>query len=148
MSPELFARTLNGREYGSEITSDEEATAKAAGLVVVFGASDDLVELRGAIDEELGACDGTTFRVCGDGILNSWPDSGNRDLQFSEDEAEDYFKRKAAGFKTIEAVWSPAGEEKSWAYKTDIPHAKFDIVEGDEVYCTGIVFALKDVVQA
>lgn len=70
MTPQEFAALLNGREYGEEITREEEALAKAHGLVVVFG--------------------------------------------------------------------------YSWIYQTDIPHATFEIVEGDDPYCRGIVFALAD----
>lgn len=45
---------LNGRQYGSEMTKDEEREAKNANLVVVFGASDDLMEFRGAVNDEWG----------------------------------------------------------------------------------------------
>lgn len=49
---------LNGREYGDEITREEEAMAKAHGLVVVFGYSDDNMEFCGAITDEVGCYDG------------------------------------------------------------------------------------------
>ncbi len=62
MNAKQLAAQLNGREYGSEITKEEEAAAKKAGLVVVYGASDDLVELRGAIEEEVGAYDMLKYR--------------------------------------------------------------------------------------
>ena len=42
-----FANRLNGREYGQELTPAEAQRAKEAGIVVVFGASDDLMEFRG-----------------------------------------------------------------------------------------------------
>ena len=45
---------LNGRSYRNEITSSEEKLAKENNLVVVYGASDDLVELAGAMSEEFG----------------------------------------------------------------------------------------------
>lgn len=144
MNASELAAILNGREYGSEITKAEEAQAKAAGLVVVFGYSDDNVELRGAIEDEIGAYDGTTFRVCSYGLLPNWP--ADSDEGWSENEAEEYFRRKLAGFTTIEAVWCPDGDEgMSWAYHTEIPHATFDVMEDGEVYCRGIVFALADV---
>lgn len=49
MTKESLAAILNGRTYGDEITKEEEAQAKAAELVVIYGASDDLVEFGGAI---------------------------------------------------------------------------------------------------
>ena len=58
MTLKQFAEILNGREYGCEITKEEEALAKELGFVVVFGYSDDNVELRGAIDDEIGCYNG------------------------------------------------------------------------------------------
>lgn len=55
MNAKEFAAMLNGREYRREITKAEEKEAKAAGLIVAFGASDDNLELRGAVDDEIGA---------------------------------------------------------------------------------------------
>lgn len=58
MTLKEFAEMLGERSYGSEITKEEEALAKELGFVVVFGYSDDCMELRGAIDDELGCFDG------------------------------------------------------------------------------------------
>ena len=140
MTPREFAARLHGREYGRESTPQDMADAKAAGLVVVYGASDDLMEFYGCINDELGVIDGGTARICADGLLLDW-ESVERD---DEAVAEDYFKRKAAGFKTIDALWAPAGLDVSWAYRTEIPHATFDVVEDGEVYCIGLVFAMAD----
>lgn len=140
---EELAAVLTGREYGSEITSVEISCAKAAGLVVVFGYSDDNVELRGAIDEEIGAYNGTTIRVTPSGIFPEW-ETFFEDHQY-ESEFESYFVAKRAGFREIEACWAAEGGY-SWTFKTDIPHATFEIVEDGEPYCRGIVFALADVV--
>ena len=58
MAKEQLAAKLNGRQYGNEITREEEQTAKENNLVVIFGASDDLCEMRGAIDDEFDCYDG------------------------------------------------------------------------------------------
>ena len=58
MTLKEFAQMLDGREYGHEITKEEEILAKELGFVVVFGYSDDNAELRGAIDDEIGCFDG------------------------------------------------------------------------------------------
>ena len=42
------------------------------------------------------------------------------------------------GEKYIDAVWCEDGYD--WTYRTNIPHATFDIYEGSETYCRGIVF--------
>ena len=34
--------------------------------------------------------------------------------------------------------------EYAWIYRTEIPHACFDILENGEKYCKGIVFSLND----
>lgn len=58
MTKEQLAERLNGRQYGGELNREEEKLAKESGLVVIFGASDDLCEMRGAIDDEFGCYDG------------------------------------------------------------------------------------------
>jgi hypothetical protein len=60
---EALARRLNGREYGTEITSDEEAAARKCGLVVAFGAPDDLIEFRGAFNDERDCYEGGEFLI-------------------------------------------------------------------------------------
>jgi hypothetical protein len=140
MNAQQMAEQLTGRTYPLRITKEEAAQAKAAGLVIVYGASDDLMEFEGAINEELGAYDGTTARVSPLGLLKAW-----EDVEGDEETFEAYFKQKAAGFKEIEAVWSHEDmPDTSWRYKTDIPHAVFDVMEDGDIYCRGIVFALAD----
>ena len=56
-----FAKKLNGRQYLNELTKEDEAYARENGIVVVYGQSDDLMEVRGAIDEEFCCYDGGTF---------------------------------------------------------------------------------------
>lgn len=143
ITKESLAALLTGREYREEMSKLEEAQAKAAGLVVVFGWSDDSVELRGAIDDEVGAYDGTTLRVTPLGALPAW-DSVDHD---DEAEAERYFEKKRAGFREVEAQWSTV-PGYSWTFKTEIPHATFEVVEDGEPYCRGIVFALADATAA
>ena len=138
MTPAQLAATLSGREYLHEITASEEAAAKAAGLVVVFGASDDLMEFRGAISDEQGAYEGHTARLSTSGLLKRWEEVDKDD----EDEMEAYFKAKLGGFREIEAQWDSEGY--SWTFRTDIPHATFEIVDDGDRYCRGIVFSLSD----
>lgn len=45
--------------------------------------------------------------------------------------------------KYIDAVWCDG--EYSWTYKTNIPHATFDVYECGEKYCRGIVFDIREV---
>ena len=134
MTKEELAGMLNGREYGNEITKPEERLAKEDGLVVVFGYSDDNVELRGAIKEEVGSYDGGSVFVIPAGLLENKCD----------DENCPYFEAEKANAHKIDALWC-AEEGYSWTYKTNIPHATFEIQEGGDPYCRGIVFSLEDV---
>ena len=82
-----MARRLNGNQYLNEITGDEECIAKESNLVIVFGYSDDCIEFRGAIEDELCCFNGGDFWInkkCVEGAYDG--------------EAPD-------GVKTISAVW-------------------------------------------
>lgn len=127
------AKRLDGGQYGKEGSPDLFKEMAAAGLVAVFGASDDLVELRGAVDEELGAYEGLTFHVTPAGLLKN--ECENDDCP--------HFAKMEKRAATIEAVWDSG--EFAWSFKTEIPHITFDIFEVAEPYCRGIVFALADV---
>jgi len=131
-----LALMLNGREMGEEISDDEEALAKASNLVVVFGASDDLTELRGAVNDEVSCIYGGSFLIDGKGLL---PDE--RDEDWSDDEMLEYLTRKRHAAK-VEALWCAPGSECSWSFKTDLDVCTFEIMESDELYCRGIVFEL------
>lgn len=138
LSKELMAIALNGRKYGSEITKEEEAAAKAAGLVVIFGASDDLMEFRGAAHDEIGAYDGGTAFIDRLGLL---PDRDS--LNDEGDEALKLYFARQPGAKQVDALWA-AEEGYSWTFKTVVPHATFEVVEGGASYCRGIVIDLAD----
>lgn len=130
MNIQDFAKLLDGRDMDKEITKVEEKQAKELGFVVLFGASGDLAEFRGAIDDEVGCYSGGEIFLDKDGIFED-----------CEEECK-YSKAAKEKCKVIEAVWCGEGDY-SWTYKTDIPHATFEIVEDGEPYCRGIVFELK-----
>ena len=135
MDTKTLAAQLNGRSYCHEITKEEEAIAKAAGLVVAFGASDDLLELRGAICDELGAYEGQTVHLTKEGLLEN--ECGNEDCP--------YLKKLEAAAAPLEIIWHDESTGPCWTFTTTIPHETFEILEDGNPYCRGIVFALKDV---
>ena len=54
-----FAKSISGKERGyPQFTKEEIGIAKENGFVIVYGESDDLIEFRGAIDDEGGCFDG------------------------------------------------------------------------------------------
>jgi len=132
MTPEEAAAALNGNQIGHEGSKKLFAEMKAAGIVAVFGGSDDCMEFRGAIYDELGAFDGATACLDEHGLLqNECPEADCP-----------YFARAKEAGRTIDALWDQDGI--AWTYKTDIPHVTFDIMEDGEVFCRGIVFRLSD----
>lgn len=118
---EFIEKHLQNCEYGAELSKEAEQEAKENGFVVVFGASDDLCEFRGAVEEEAECwCGGNLYiNSKGDIVGNEQPE-----------------------YKLIEAVWGNSGA--SWTYETDIPHETFTVTEDGEPYCIGIVFRLAD----
>jgi hypothetical protein len=143
MNKEALAAILDGRQYMQEITKSEEAQAKASGLVVVFGASDDLIEFRGAIDDELGGFNEKVFCVTPRGLLTTFQEL--KDSDASEDEFAAYFQDVAAGYQEIRAYFSDG--LFSWTFETSIPHATFNVMEDSDYFCRGIVFSLAELVS-
>ena len=144
MNKEKLARLLEGREYREETTDELENFAKQNGLVIIFGASDDLMEARGAVEDEFDCWNGGEFGVIKKGDSYEWEDdeSGTDILLIAK---EDSIQSCVIAPKNkIEAVWCPKEIECSWIYKTELPHSKFNIMEDGEVYCVGIVFDIKD----
>lgn len=128
-----FASRLNGRNYGCEMTDAESVEAKAARLLVVFGASDDLTEFRGIIHDEVGAYDGEDHFILQ--LKGQW-------AVFDGDPEE------AKGV-LIGALWCPDDlRETSWLIKPSVPHATFDILEDGELYCRGAVIDESDLFPA
>ena len=145
MTKEELANNLNGREYGSELISkDEEKQAKENGLVVIHGESDDLLEFRGAIDDEIGAWRGKTVMITSEG---KFPEYRN-DTPCDCDDRErcplfnDWFSQQAV-FRVF-AEWCPKEPECSWLITASIPCSSFEIMEDGELYCRGIVIDLKE----
>ena len=134
MTAKELAEMLSGRKYGMEITSEEARAAKDAGLVVVYGYSDDNVEFAGAIDDEVGAYEGATILLTPAGVLQE-PDCGMDDCP--------YFAKEREKARTIKAVWHDEGSP-CWTFETDIPHKTFTIMEDGEPWCIGIVFSMAD----
>lgn len=135
LTPKALAQLLTSSEYPVNIPKGLQQAAREAGLVIVYGASDDLMEFRGAINDEVGCYNGGTVLVDTEGLLPDYDDIDKRD----KDDMRAYFRREPEGV-SLEAVWDDEGY--SWIYRTYIPHETFDVVEDDKLYCRGIVFDL------
>lgn len=126
-----FAKSIDGKERDyPQFTKEEIQTARENGFVIVYGCSDDLMEFRGAIDDEGGCYDGGKVFF-----------DHNGTCQFAEDE-ENYLS-------WINAIWRGGekdknGQEITWTYETEIPNETFMIYEDGEPFCRGIVFRVED----
>ena len=137
MTTKEFAQMLNGREFLNEITREEAELARKNGIVVAYGVDDNLVEFKGAIEAELGACDGKTLYLSRNGKIYS----------------EDYYVMDCAEeidllnrFLIPDAITTLfVTDEYCWEYQTEIPHETFDVIVENEKFCRGIVFYLDDV---
>lgn len=132
MTKEELAELLNGRQYGEEITDVEHRIAYENGLVVIFGASDDLTIFKGIIDTEVYCYEGCHFKF-------------NKELIVKVGDKHKGHRR------SVEAVWCESYdtgngfEMCSWRYKTEIPHATFNIYEDGELYCVGIIIDVSQI---
>lgn len=148
MDKKELAERLNGREYRSETYADDIKLAQENGLVIVYGCSDDLMELEGAITDEGDCYGGESFLIdIEKGILKQ----PNQDDYDDTDEGEDEFyvdfkkyKQAKKSGRFIVAEWCKE-DGYSWTYTTSIPHETFDILEDGDKYCRGIVFSVHDV---
>lgn len=134
MTKEELAKTLNNRKYGEEITKSEQDEANKSDLVVIFGASDDLMEIRGAINDEVSLYDGGIALFINGKLYQN---------ECDDDSCPHEINIQEKCF-TIEAVCD-SNDNYYWKYKTNIPHATFDILEERSKYCRGIVFNISEI---
>lgn len=138
MTKEELAEKLNNIDMNDDYFLSSKKDNEY-NLVIVYGASDDLIQFRSGINDEGDCYEGGDFLIDKIGLLPSFEQL--RDYDEDEEEFERYFARKPKA-KKITAIWDNG--EYSWTYETDIPHATFDIMEGNEKYCRGIIFSLDD----
>jgi hypothetical protein len=124
MTVKELAERINGTDYADGIDSDLVKWAEEQGLVICYGASDDLVEFEGAICDETGAWGGEDVYLNKEGSILEGGETLNK----------------------IQAEWSPPiPKDASWLISTNIPNAEpFDMMEGENVFCRGIVFSIYD----
>lgn len=121
---ERWAVELNNRNERSVFPA---ALKVVKGLVVVYAASDDLVEVEGAMTQEIGAYDGVKLTVS---------------------KAQGFYET-TAGEPDIEFRWcddSSADSVCPWSVICNLPHRKFDILD-DEGYVAsvGVVLHIDDI---
>lgn len=125
---------ISGNEIGSEVSEEARLFAKENGIVILYGASDDLAILEGAIRDEIGSLyNGGEIAFVNKEVFSK---------ECENDECPHESRIYDSAFK-IEAEWSKK-KGVSWTYSTNIPHEKFEVKEDGEIFCEGIVFFKKD----
>ena len=155
MNKKELAELLNNSNYYDDLcnkVSKLSKDAKESKLVIVYGVSDDLLEFGGAIDDEIGAYNGTTAMIIktkkGIKFLDEDGDDGDWIGQRSDKSfltyTDDY-----TGYEfpitEIKAEWSPDDIDCSWRISTKLPHETFNVMEDEELFCIGIVFDFDDI---
>ena len=136
-----FAEKLNGREYRSEITSSECKYALDNNLLVIFGASDDLIEFRGVIDEEMDSYKKSNY------FLLKAEDGFRIISQYEWDELQSSIEEYGIiiPHKIITSYWSGGESKYFFSYFMSFPHENFNIMEDGKYYCQGVVINLNNV---
>jgi hypothetical protein len=144
MTPKTLADLLKNREYGCEINDGESAMAAQHGLVVMYGAGDDNIEFRGAIDGEVGAYQGTRVQVDSDGIVPMLDDVRDK---YSEAELLEWSARCRNGV-VVHARWDCDGSAWSFIFTKNSKcldiGAEFTVCEDGEPFSTGVVFHISE----
>lgn len=141
-----LASKLNARTYGEEITEEECKQAERDGLIVVFGASNDLCEFRGAFYEEFGTYEWSTFYWNGEKFVSDDYDIDQGDICHTCRKACMYCHPPFNKDLWIKQEWCPKNYEGYWRFSTNIPNvAEFKIYEEDrENYNNGLVINIED----
>lgn len=144
MTKEQLAELLNGNEVGSELTKEQEQIAKENNLLVLFGASDYLLEAKGTIHDEYGAGD---FLLIKDGEM------------FADEDEDIYYKAKGDSLyyassdsnnvnhpRLIRTEWCPKDESGLfWRITSNMPSSPFVIMRDGSPYCRGIVIDVDEI---
>jgi len=149
---EDLAKLLDGNECGYELDNEYNIDVNDICCknkwVIVFGASDDLIEFRGFIDDEDGAYDGTLMKLVKPG-----------DFYMEDEDTETYKKSKEYKFVPIseselkeiqnngyqntcvvEMLWCPNDSNASWQVNSKgAPFVRFNIMEDEELYCEAVI---------
>jgi len=115
-------------------------------LFILWGHSDDLLEVDGACRDEADAYDGTTVRLDAEGFLPI-----NEDGTFQDDEPADieecrtWVSRYDASVE-VKAEWEPEGTDLTWRVSVvddSIPCAAFIIREDGKPICQAVVVKMR-----
>ena len=118
MNTKEWAEKLNNIEYPADEIWELRKEIEKDGVVVVYGASDDLIEIEGDVSDEGDCYKDRKFYLDKNGLT---------------DKSENYIK-----------VTHPKNGTAQFEYETNIPCEWFNIMEDGDLYCKGFVFNIND----
>ena len=121
---ERWATELNNRNERNVVPAALEAVK---GLVVVYAASDDLVEIEGAMTQEIGAFNGVKLTASKtQGFFETTADESDIEFRWCDDNSGD--------------------SVCPWSVICNLPHRKFDILNDEGYVCSvGVVLHIDDI---
>ena len=154
------ADVLNNNEAGSELKNDRgfdiEKICKENKWIVVFPYSDDNIEFRGYIEDELGAYENTKFKMIKKGEFYKWDeDCGEpiykkaKDTTFIEIDAHELEKESLHNdHLLIECIWEPENSVAAWKYLVwNAPYERFNINEDGELFAECVVIDISKLIN-
>ena len=157
---EDLAKLLDGNEYRDELYNEYGMNiydiCEKNKWVIVYGASDDLIEFEGVISGEDGAWDGTLCKFVkpGDFYLEDEDDETYKkakDYKFVRINQDELNELKNNNYKdtcVVEMLWDPEEIDASWQVNIKgAPFAKFNIMEDEDVYCEAAIIDLSKFIK-
>ena len=128
-----IAKKLDGNNLDRRLDSGD-IDLQGMGFVIVYGQSDDLLELDGAIRDEYGAYNGTQIKLNSKGVIENLCESEDCPYYLKEEREAKFY---------ISAEFDPSSIDATWLITSNIPHETFNIMEDDELFCKGIIFDIR-----
>lgn len=135
---EEVAAKLDYVQYGNEDACIDDAELKEKGIVVAYGAGDDIFVLRGAIDDEWSAYGGGEWMWFRGTLVSE------DDMQDINASIESCGSRPFSFIDGISLEFAPSEiPDLTWLVSASVPiKASFRIMEDEEAFCIGEVFYL------
>ncbi len=132
-----IAEAMNGISYDNlrngRALENIAREAQKRGCIIIYGISDDIVRVAGAIDEEIDAWDGTVFHVA-DGKLVPVQTDGCEDCEL--------YKRAIANAVEVKALWEHQGYRWYVEAPSNAASEPFIVYRDGETFCRGIVMGV------
>ena len=157
---EDLAKLLDENEYGNELYNEYKINVyelcEKNKWVIVYGASDDLIEFEGFVSDEDDAYNGTLLKFItpGDFYLEDEDDETYKkakDYKFVRINQDELNELKNNNYKdtcVVEMLWCPDGTDMSWQVNVKgAEFTKFNVMEDEEVYCEAAIIDLSNFIK-